>query len=67
VAPVETECAFGAEDVAHGAGYAEPGAGVFCELGVGGLEEDLDAVEGGDEGFGLSSNLSISMSLMLRH
>lgn len=38
-------------DVAHGGHDAEPGAGVFCELRVGGLEEDLNAVEGADDGF----------------
>jgi hypothetical protein len=40
-------------DVAHGGYDAEPGARVFGELGVGGLEEDFDAVEGADDGFGL--------------
>lgn len=40
-------------DVAHGGYDAEPGAGVLGELGVGGLEEDFDAVEGADDGFGL--------------
>jgi len=33
-------------DVAYGGREAAPGAGVLCELGVAGLEEDLDAVEG---------------------
>jgi hypothetical protein len=33
-------------DVAHGDGHAGPGARVFCEVGVGGLEEDFYAVEG---------------------
>ena len=42
-----------AVDVAHGGHDAKPGAGVLGELGVGGLEEDLDAVEGADDGFGL--------------
>lgn len=40
-------------DVSHGGYDAEPGAGVFGELGVGGLEEDFDAVEGADDRFGL--------------
>lgn len=40
-------------DVAHGGYDAEPGARVFGELGVGGLEEDFDAVEGADDRFGL--------------
>lgn len=40
-------------DVTHGGHNAEPGAGVFGELGVRGLEEDFDAVEGTDDGFGL--------------
>jgi hypothetical protein len=37
----------------HGGDDAGPGPGVFGELGVAGLEEDLDAVERGDDGFGL--------------
>jgi hypothetical protein len=49
----ETACAVFAVDVCHGGYDAGPGAGVFLELGVGGLEEDFDAVEGGDYGFGL--------------
>ena len=32
-------------DVAHGCYDTEPRAGVFGELGVGSLEEDLDTVE----------------------
>ncbi len=42
-----------AVDVAHGGHDTEPRAGVFGKLGVGGLEEDFDAVEGADNGFGL--------------
>lgn len=38
-------------DVAHGGHDAEPGAGVLCELRVGGLEEDFDAVERTDNCF----------------
>lgn len=40
-------------DVTHGSHDAKPGTGVFGELRVGGLEEDLHAVEGPDDGFGL--------------
>lgn len=40
-------------DVADGGGEAGPGACVFCELGVAGLKENFDAVEGADYGFGL--------------
>lgn len=40
-------------DVPHGSHDAEPGAGVFGELGVGGLKEDFDAVEGAHDGFRL--------------
>lgn len=49
----ETACAVFAVDICHGGCDARPGAGVFPELGVGGLEEDFDSVEGGDYGFGL--------------
>lgn len=44
-------------DVTHGGHDAEPGAGVFCELRVRGLEEDFDAVEGTDDGFCLGREL----------
>lgn len=40
-------------DVSHGGDDAEPGASVFGKLGVRGLEEDFDAVEGTDDCFGL--------------
>ena len=40
-------------DVAHGGHNTEPGTSVFGELRVGGLEEDLDAVQGTDHCFGL--------------
>lgn len=40
-------------DVPHGGYDAEPRAGVFGELRVGGLEENFDAVEGADDRFGL--------------
>jgi hypothetical protein len=49
----ETACAIFAVDVCHGGYDAGPGAGVLLELGVGGLEEDFDAVERGDYSFGL--------------
>jgi hypothetical protein len=39
---------------------AGPGARVFCELRVAGLEEDLYAVEGADYCFGLS-NLGLAL------
>ncbi len=53
VAPKEPAQAGLPVDVPHGGHDAEPGAGVFGELRVGGLEEDFDAVEGADDGFGL--------------
>lgn len=53
VAPEEPAEAGLPVDVPHGGHDAEPGAGVFGELRVGGLEEDFDAVEGADDGFGL--------------
>ncbi len=53
MAPEEATDAGLSIDVAHGGHDAEPGAGVFGELGVGGLKEDFDAVEGADDGFGL--------------
>lgn len=40
-------------DVAHGGHDAEPGARVFCELRVGGLEENFHPVERADDGLGL--------------
>ena len=40
-------------DVSHSGYNAEPGAGVFGEVGVGGLEEDFDAIEGPDKSLGL--------------
>lgn len=46
VATVETEDAGGAADFVDRGENAGPGAGVFDELGIGGLEEDLDTVEG---------------------
>ena len=45
-------------DVPHGSYDAEPRAGVFGELGVGGLEEDFDAVEGADDRFCLGDTVS---------
>lgn len=44
--PFEEPTYAGADvDVAYGSRKATPGAGIFGELGVAGLEEDLDAVE----------------------
>lgn len=40
-------------DVPYGYGQPTPLAGVFREIGVGGLEEDFDAVKGADYGLGL--------------
>ena len=37
-----------AVDVFHGCDHSKPAASVFCELGIGGLEEDFDTVEGGN-------------------
>jgi hypothetical protein len=54
VSAEEASCAFVFVNVSHGCHDAEPGAGVFCELGIAGLEEDLDAVEGRDYCFCLS-------------
>lgn len=42
-----------AVDIAHCGHNAEPGAGVFDELRVGGLEEDFNPVERADDGLGL--------------
>jgi hypothetical protein len=47
-----TESVF-AVDVAHRPDDTEPVACVLCKLGIGGLEEDLDAVERTDDCFGL--------------
>ena len=58
VAAEETERALAAGDVAHGFRDAEPGAGVLGVLWGGGLEEDLYAVEGRDDGFGLRVKIS---------
>ena len=49
----ETTRAIFAVDVNHGGYDARPRARVFPELGIGGLEEDFDSVEGGNHGFGL--------------
>jgi hypothetical protein len=49
----ESSCAVFAVDVFHRGDDPKPAAGVFCELGIRGLEEDFDAVEGGDHCFGL--------------
>jgi hypothetical protein len=49
----EAAHAFLLVDALHGVYDAEPARGVFCELWVGCLEEDFDAVEGSDDGFGL--------------
>lgn len=40
-------------NVLHSGEHAEPAACVFCELGIRGLKENLDAVEGTNYGFGL--------------
>lgn len=39
--------------VPHRRRDAEPRAGIFCELGTAGLEEDFHSVEGCDDGLGL--------------
>lgn len=51
--PEEPAHAVGLVDVPHCGHNAEPGAGVFRELRVGGLEQDFDPVKRTDEGFGL--------------
>ena len=48
-------------DVSHRNGDAGPGAGVFCEVGVAGLEEDLYTVKGADYGFGLALYVSLGI------
>ena len=53
MATEETAEARLAVDVTHSCHHAEPGAGIFCKLRVGCLEEDFDAVEGADNCFGL--------------
>ena len=58
MAPEETKPAVGMVNVAHRAESAKPAAGVFGEGGGGGLEEDFDAVKGGDAGFGLGTKSS---------
>ena len=61
-------------NVANGGREADPGAGVLCELGVAGLEEDLDAVEGADYCFRLyavsirsEQSLCIGRILYIQH
>lgn len=61
VAPEETAEAGLPVYVPHGGYDAEPGAGVFGELGVGGLEEDFDAVEGADDCFCLGGVVSLEV------
>jgi hypothetical protein len=51
MAAKETAEALVGVDVADRPYQAEPVAGVFGELGIGGLEEDLDPVEGSDDCF----------------
>ena len=57
MAAEEPAQAIGPVDVADGCENAEPAAGIFCELGRGGLEEDLDPIEGADYSFGLRGGL----------
>lgn len=45
--------------ISHGSYHAEPRAGVFGKLGVRGLEEDFDAVEGADDRFCLGNTVSM--------
>jgi len=42
-----------AVDIPHGGRNAKPTACILCEFRIRGLKEDLDAVEGGDDCFGL--------------
>ena len=56
----------GGVDVVHGCGEAGPGAGVFCELGVFGLEEDFHAVEGADYSFCLGCRTVSAVRLPLQ-
>ena len=49
----ETSHAVLSVDVSHSGDNAKPGAGIFRELGVRGLEEDFHAVERTDDCFGL--------------
>jgi len=55
VAPEETAYAVLSVYVAHGCYDSEPRAGVLGELRAGGLEKDLDSVEGTDDCLGLWS------------
>lgn len=60
VASEETADAVLTVDVSHGCYHTEPGTGVFGELRIGGLEEDLDTVEGTDYCFGLEFHSVVS-------
>ena len=52
-------------DVADGGEDAKPAAGIFGEVGIGGLEEDLDAVERADYRFCLSEGMYVSRGYAL--
>lgn len=54
MAPEEPSAAFLEVYVFHRGSDSERGAGVFCELGIAGLEEDFDAIERRHCRFGLS-------------
>lgn len=53
VTPEQTAETFTAANIAEGPREAEPVTGIFREMGVGGLEEDFDAVQRSYYGFGL--------------
>jgi hypothetical protein len=58
----ETAYATGAVNVAHSSSNAEPATGVFLKLRIRGLKEDFDAVEGPNDGLGLTSKACQSLS-----
>lgn len=53
-------------DITHRHHCAEPGAGVFCELWIRGLEKNFDAVEGTDHSFGLKEKKRSLISYLLQ-
>lgn len=55
--------AFAAFDVSNGRDKTKPTAGVFCKLRIRGLKENLDPIEGRDNGFGLRCLSTVSPSV----
>jgi hypothetical protein len=63
MAPEETSCAILSVDIFHRSDDAKPATSVFCELGVGGLEEDLDSVKRSNYCFGLCESSSANVQI----